>query len=409
MNPQASTNIRSLIINILSNSSFDLLSRSRKRFVKNALIAFLSIKGRINFLQLGRFGAYCESTNRVNFEENFNFLEFNKILISEVAENVIIGFDPSYLSKSGKETPGVGYFWSGVANQTKWGLEICGFAAIDSKRNTAFHLKAFQTPCSEELDLLKMTQLSFYASLITQEAAELKKLSQYIVADAYFSKLPFVKAVSQAKMFFITRLRSDSNLRYIYNGSTTGKRGRTKKYDGKIDYKNLDMNHFKLELQNEEMKVYGAIVNSVAFKKDIKVAVVEYLKDGKIAHRKIYCSTNMKQETLEILTHYQARFQMEFVFRDAKQFTGLNTCEARSKNKIDFHINTSLTTVNLAKADWFSEITNIGKPFSMADYKTHFNNELMIDLFMCKFGIKPNRPKNKRIKQELLDYGKIAA
>ncbi|EKF54418.1 hypothetical protein I215_12338 [Galbibacter marinus] len=34
-----------------------------------------------------------------------------------------IAFDPSYVSKSGKKTPGVGYFWSGSAARAKWGLE----------------------------------------------------------------------------------------------------------------------------------------------------------------------------------------------------------------------------------------------------------------------------------------------
>jgi hypothetical protein len=100
---------------------------------------------------------------------------------------------------------------------------------------------------------------------------------------------------------------------------------------------------------------------------------------------------------------------MEFVFRDGKQFTGVNTCEARSKEKIDFHINASLTSVNLAKIDWFSQEKNHKKPFSMADYKTHFNNELMIKTFICRFGINPNKKKNKIIIRKLLDFGKIAA
>ena len=56
-----------------------------------------------------------------------------------------IAFDPSYISKSGKKTPGLNYFWSGVAGKTKWGLEIGGIAAIDIDNHTAFHLEAVQT------------------------------------------------------------------------------------------------------------------------------------------------------------------------------------------------------------------------------------------------------------------------
>jgi len=49
------------------------------------------------------------------------------------------------------------------------------------------------------------------------------------------------------------------------------------------------------------------------------------------------------------------------------------------------------------------------KPFSMSDYKTMYNNNLMLERFMCMFAISPNTPKNQKIVKELLDYGKIAA
>lgn len=409
LNPQVSYDIKLLITSILEVSQFKNLNNSRKKFIKNVLISFLSIKGRINFLQLERFGEYSESTYRNQFEEKFDFFEFNKHLVSQISDKIIIGFDPSYLSKSGNKTHGVGYFWSGVASKVKWGIEVGGFAAIDLKLNTAFHLNAYQTPSKEELELSGMTLLAYYASLITKNATEFKKLSQYFVADAYFSKLPFLEAVNEAKLFFISRLRSDSDLKYLFNGPLTGKKGAPKKYDGKIDFKNLSMKHFNLDYQDDAMRVYGAIVYSVAFKRKIKIAVVNYLKNDKITATKIYFSTNLKQETLEIVNFYKARFQLEFVFRDGKQFVGTNTCEARSENKIDFHVNASLTAVNLAKVDWFSNENNHKKPFSIADYKTHFNNELLINRFISLFGIKPNKPKNRIIIQKLLNYGKIAA
>jgi hypothetical protein len=40
----------------------------------------LSIKGKINFMQLGRFSPYCEQTHRIQFEQKFDFLAFNKLL-----------------------------------------------------------------------------------------------------------------------------------------------------------------------------------------------------------------------------------------------------------------------------------------------------------------------------------------
>jgi hypothetical protein len=45
----------------------------------------------------------------------------------------------------------------------------------------------------------------------------------------------------------------------------------------------------------------------------------------------------------------------------------------------------------------------------MAAYKTHFNNELLVNRFISKFRINPIKPKNIKIIREILDYGKIAA
>jgi hypothetical protein len=36
-------------------------------------------------------------------------------------------------------------------------------------------------------------------------------------------------------------------------------------------------------------------------------------------------------------TYYQARFQIEFIFRDAKQFTGLCDAQTRKLERLDYH------------------------------------------------------------------------
>ena len=52
---------------------------------------------------------------------------------------------------------------------------------------------------------------------------------------------------------------------------------------------------------------------------------------------------------MNIVRYYRARFQTEFLYRDARQHGGQVDCQAQSKNKLDFHFNTALTTVNPAK------------------------------------------------------------
>jgi hypothetical protein len=100
-----------------------------------ALVLYMVIPGRINFLQLGRYGNSCEQHFRQNFSKDFYWLDFNVALSKRIlkGERKAIAIDPSYISKSGKHTPWVGYFWSGCAGAAKKGLEILGIGLIDDR------------------------------------------------------------------------------------------------------------------------------------------------------------------------------------------------------------------------------------------------------------------------------------
>jgi len=410
MIPKVNQNVKCLIINVLQTRFFSGLNKARKDFIVSVLWHFLSIKSRINFMQLGRYSQYCEQTHRIHFEKEFDFLSFNTNLANRiVSNNRIIALDPCFIPKSGSRTYGKGKFWSGCDKAAKWGLDICGFAVVDVDNNTAFHLKAWQTPGIEERSTQGLSLLSHYGSIVTQNAQAFKDVSPYVVADAYFSKKPFVESVLGAGLHFISRLRDDSVLMYKHYGKPTGKRGRPRKFEGRVNINNPDTNYFEKEICNEELTIYTAIVHSKAFRRDIKLAIAVFSKKGQEVTRKLYFSTDLQQEGKQIVQYYRSRFQIEFLYRDAKQHTGLTDCQARSENKLDFHFNASLTAVNLAKFDWLSNKTNLNTPFSMANYKTFFNNALMLDRFICRFAINPNSAKNQKIVKELLEFGKIAA
>jgi hypothetical protein len=62
MIPKVSNIVKYQIFSILNNLVFDKLNKPRKDFIISVLWHILSIKGRINFLQLGRFSPYSEQT-----------------------------------------------------------------------------------------------------------------------------------------------------------------------------------------------------------------------------------------------------------------------------------------------------------------------------------------------------------
>ena len=54
---------------------------------------------------------------------------------------------------------------------------------------------------------------------------------------------------------------------------------------------------------------------------------------------------------MKLIQYYKARFQIEFFFRDAKQFVGLTDCQARNKEAIEFHLNASCSALNAMKLE----------------------------------------------------------
>jgi len=174
--------------------------------------------------------------------------------------------------------------------------------------------------------------------IVTENAEQFKAFSNYIVADAYFSKRPIVKAVKSSGLEFISRLRDDSVLMYKFTGERTGKKGAPRKYADLVDVHNFNPNHFSLDLSNEEITIYSLVVYSTAFKMNIKLAIAIFYKEGVEIARKLYFSTDLKQAGEKIVRYYQSRFQIEFLYRDAKQFTGLTNCQARSKKQTGFSL-----------------------------------------------------------------------
>jgi hypothetical protein len=368
------------------------INQWRRSFFLETLLLFMSIRGKINFLQLARYGKFKEQRYRQQFEKTFDFLEFNKeITISQGSGRYAIAFDPSYISKSGKKTPGVGWYWSGCANHSKWGLEIGGLAAIDIDNHTAFHLEAIQTLNTDDQSLA-----DWYAGVISDRKESLTSLSKYLVADAWFSKRSFSDQVLCSGMHLISRLRDDADLKYLCKEQPTGKRGRPRKYSGKIIISDIDKEYFSFINGDEESSVYAAEVYSKALKRNVMLVHVTYPKLSGKDTTKLYFSTDIEMDPKDVLQYYQSRFQIEFLYRDAKQHTGLNDCQARSENKLHFQFNAALTSINIAKAiHWLSIPKEKRGAFSMSDIKTMNHNILMINRFIDVFGICPYSIKNQ--------------
>ena len=195
-----------------------------------------------------------------------------------------------------------------------------------------------------------------------------------------------------------------------YQGLQKGGRGRNKIYGDKIDPKNISTQHFTIMRQDEEQVVYEGIAHIRCLRRWCRVVIVQIIKNGKVNKALIYFSTDKEMTGQRVLQLYKIRFQIEFLYRDAKQFLGLEHCQSRQEKTLDFHFNIALTTLNIAKAQhWLTIPKEQRPPFSMADIKTQHINELVLDRIISIYGKDPIIEKNNPEIRKLYQLGRIAA
>ena len=110
----------------------------------------------------------------------------------------------------------------------------------------------------------------------------------------------------------------------------------------------------------------------------------------------------MEWDPENVLLYYQSHFQIEFLYRNGKQHTGLNNSRLRSENKLHFQFNASLTSINVTKTvTYINILKNERCAFSMADIKTMNHDSLMLTRFFDVFGIYHTLSKIRTISNNL--------
>lgn len=373
------------------------------------LTLYMIIPRKINFTQMERYGSHDEQTYRSNFnrkrKECVDWLLFNLSLAKQVLDMndlLVIGIDPSYISKAGNKTPHIGRFWSGCAGAVKHGLEIMGIGLIAVNQNKCMTLRAHQTLGTSALKMRNKTLVDYYVSVMKRYSKKLLAITDIVVADAFFSTATFKQGIANLGFSLVSRFRDNACLFYLYTGPRTGKRGRPKVKDGKIDFSNLDYSRMEeMHIDGLDGKAYTLEAYAKAMKKKVRL-VIWRMPNGK---HKIFFSTKLSMAGEEVLKAYRSRFQIEFEFRNGKQFTGLMDCQARHKNQLDFAFNASLASLNVAKVF----IKNNGMDNSIANVKSLMFNAYYTKSIFDVSRYKPNRNLISKIFKELIGWQPKAA
>ena len=397
--------------------------------------------GQANFTNLSRYGEYSEKTYRRQYQKSFDFIPFHAETIAAAIDpnrEQIAAIDCSFIGKSGKQTWGVDNFYNGSISKSQKGLEISVISVVDVSAHQGYTLSVKQTATTEhqpiplEQPTVKKKRKSKskakanaktktepviservkgYLEQLKITRAHLPAAVKYLVGDSFYSKKSVVDGVVALDLHLVSKLRIDADLRYCYTGEQKPK-GAPRKYDGKVDLSDLSRLEFGGELANGT-KLYSQVVWHVSLKRQIRIV---YLIDRRNPDKQrvaLLFSTDTEIDPIRLYEYYKSRFQIEFIFRDAKQFTGLCDCQSRQQRSLDFHFNASLATLNIAKLEHQKTQSDTGEDlqpqsFSMASYKRLALNGHLLERFISMLGLDPTLIKSHPNYDLLLQYGSLA-
>lgn len=384
--------------------------------------AIFIVCGKVNFTNLSRYSDLSEKTYRRHFGKAYDFVRLNahsiELCDSGDAEHIAV-MDCSFLEKSGRKTYGLGYFYNGSAGRVEKGLEVSLVSMVDVDHGIGYGLSIQQTPAEcapkqqgKTATETEITRIDHYLVQLQSARPQFAKTVRILAVDGFYAKKKFIDGAVALELEVVGKLRIDANLRYLYTGPQKN-RGAKRKYDGKVNLTDLSRLTVVGEVE-PGVKLYTAVVWHVSLKRLIRVVyLLDHSHPGQLGQALLF-STDVSLSASDIWRYYKARYQIEFIFRDAKQFTGLSDCQSTQKHKLDFHINASISALNIAKVHSLQQ--HLASPqsqepfvFSMASYKRRALNEYLLEQFISMLDLDPTLIKLHPNFQKLCSIGLIAS
>ena len=375
------------------------ITKSSLKQIESIASSILAMTGRVTMLGISRWNdAISYKTIERFFDKKLNWLSMNyQIIKPKLGKNVILIADESTISKSGKSTHNIGYFYSGLQNRAIKGIQILSFALVDVDTHKSYPIfskqlkqskkkivtktknkkvgrpKGSKNKNSSEIRLTKLFRIvSWYLNIIIK-TIKIPNL-RYFVYDGAFGNNVGTQVAKRSNLHLISKLKKNSKLYLKFTGEQKS-RGRKRIYGDEIDYDNLDdkylketrldgdieLKFYQIEVLNK--KIYGSI--------NVVIIVARKLSTNQQTHKIIF-STDLNQDYKQIEDYYSLRFQIEFNFRDAKQYFGLEDFMNIKKRRVHNFANLSMFMNNIS----YSLHTNSKFPkYSVNDIKSLFRAE----------------------------------
>ena len=381
------------ILALLQNTC-PTISRKDLRRLSRIIKALLAMTGRVTMLGLSRWGGKGCSYRTVQrfFGEPIPWVQlywqfFVSHLYCSEREYLLAG-DESVITKSGKRTYGLDHFFSSLLSKVVPSVAIFALSLIDVEERRSYPIRVEQVIRSEaEKAAVKAkkqqrkakqkaqvkgkpgrpkgsknrdkTQVELTPELLRIQMMIKNQLTlfqdvlsiTYLVLDGHFGNNNALQMVRQCGLHLVSKLRHDAALHFVYQGKYAGK-GAPRKYGDKLIYDQLPKKYLMETSTHKqiETRIYQAQMLHHEFAQKLNVVIIHKTnrKTDACAHVVLF-SSDLTLSYDKIVDFYRLRFQLEFNFRDAKQYWGLEDWMNVKEVPLTNALNLSLFMVNLSQ------------------------------------------------------------
>lgn len=150
----------------------------------------------------------------------------------------------------------------------------------------------------------------------------------HLAVDGQFAKEKRLDGVEAMGIHTIGKLCCDARMSFLYTvPRRTHGSGEQKTYDSKVDWQ--DLSRFEYIAEQDGFELYTQVLNDVPFKRTLCVVVVPDRRDPKKPRYALLFWSKVDLDASKIFYLNKARFQIEFIFRDAKKFRGYSDAQTR--------------------------------------------------------------------------------
>jgi DDE superfamily endonuclease len=354
--------------------------------------AILVMSGRVTMLGISRWAGHGGSYRTVQrfFSQVLPwamlFWVFFRQHVYRPDEVYLLAGDEVVATKAGKHTHGLDRFFSSLYGKPVPGLAFFTLSLVSTQQRRSFPIRVEQVVRSEaekaaskaKADAKKQTpstakrrpgrpkgskntpkaDVTFTPELlrITGMLDALLTLIAgflpltYLLLDGHFGNHHALHMARQSNLHLISKLRCDAALYLPYAGPYAG-RGPHRKFGSKLDYHNMPEKYLK-ETTVEghiQTRLYQAQLLHKEFAQPLNVVIIvkTNLHTQARAHVLLF-SSDLELAYAPLVDYYSLRFQIEFNFRDAKQYWGLEDFMNTTPMGVTNAANLSLFMVNVS-------------------------------------------------------------